>query len=145
MADDFLPHKSIFQKETGLTKKLFSFVVAVFFCLNALGCAALIVGGAIGAAGGYVISKDTIKGETDKNYDSLWSTALAISRIRGTIKQEDKTRGYIELEAESSKVYIRLIKVTRATTRLKVSARRYHVPNLDLAQDIYTKIMNEAK
>ncbi|MDD4980138.1 MAG: hypothetical protein PHC54_02545 [Candidatus Omnitrophica bacterium] len=109
------------------------------------GCAPLIVGGAVGAVGGHASSRDTIQGETDKSYDSLWASALTISKIRGQIKYEDMAKGYIELEAESSKVYIRLIRLTATTTRLKVSARKYHFPNLELAQDIFVKIMEQAK
>lgn len=110
-----------------------------------LGCAPLIIGGAVGAVGGYAISKDTIQGETDKKYDSLWDSALIVSKIRGQIKYENKMKGYIELEAESSKVYIRMIRLTSATTRLRVSARKYHFPNMSLAQDIFVRIMEQAK
>ena len=116
-----------------------------FAFLNLLGCAPLILGTAAGALGAYVVSKDTIQGDTDKPYESLWDAALAISKIRGTIKQEDTRKGYIELEAERSRVWIRLIRLTRSTTRLKIAARRYHLPNLELAQDMYAKIMDEAK
>lgn len=120
------------------------FLIPCIF-VSILGCAPLIIGGAVGAVGGYAISKDTIQGETDKSYDSIWEAALTVSKIRGEIKYEDKTKGYIELEAESSKVYVRLIRLTTATTRLKVSARKYHFPNMSLAQDIFTKIMDQAR
>lgn len=123
---------------------VFSFLIPFVF-VSISGCAPLIVGGAVGALGGYAVSKDTIGGETDKSYDSLWNSALMIGRIRGQIKNEDMTKGYIELEVESSRVYIRLIRLTAATTRLRVSARKYHLPNLGLAQDIFVKIMEEAK
>jgi hypothetical protein len=124
-------------------------ILLVFFvfitALNFLGCAPLIVGAAVGAVGGYAISKDTIQGETDKSYDSLWSAALLVGKIRGRIKNEDSAKGNIELEAESSKVFIRLIRLTRATTKVRVSARKYHFPNMSLAEDIFVKIMAEAK
>ncbi len=125
-------------------KKILLFLIPCIF-VSILGCAPLIIGGAVGAVGGYAISKDTIQGETDKSYDSIWEAALTVSKIRGQIKYEDNTKGYIDLEAESSKVYIRLIRLTAATTRLRVSARKYHFPNMSLAQDIFTKIMDQAK
>jgi len=124
-------------------KNIFSWLIIPFVIINISGCAALIVGGAVGALGGYAISKDTIQGETDKPYDSLWDSALMIGKIRGTIIQQDRGSGYIQLEAEQSKVYIRLIKLTSSTTRVKVKARKYHLPNLDLAQDIFVKIMEQ--
>lgn len=124
---------------------IFSLFLIPFVILNISGCVPLIVGGALGAIGGYAVSKDTVQGETDRPYDRLWNAAEGVSRIRGTIKQEDSQKGFIELEAESSQIYIRLIRLTRATTRLRVSARKFHLPNLDLAQEIFVKIMNEAK
>jgi hypothetical protein len=125
-------------------KKAILFLIPCIL-LGTLGCAPLIIGGAVGAVGGYAISKDTIQGETDKNFDSLWESALNVSRIRGEIKYDDKTKGYIELQAESSKVYIRLTRLTAATTRIRVSARKYHFPNMSLAQDIFVKITDQAK
>jgi len=125
-------------------KKILLFLIPCIL-VGILGCAPLIIGGAVGAVGGYAISKDTIQGETDKSYDSVWEAALTVSKIRGQIKYEDNTKGYIELEAESSKVYIRLIRLTVATTRLRVSARKYHFPNMSLAQDIFTKVMDQAR
>jgi hypothetical protein len=116
-----------------------------FLFISLSGCLPLIIGGAVGAVGGYAISRDTVRTETDKPYDRLWNAALSVSRIRGTLTQEDISRGYIELEAESSRVYIRLIRLSSVTTRLRVSARKYHFPNLGLAQDIFVKIMEEAK
>jgi hypothetical protein len=142
-ADYFLFHKGILKKGTKMRKIILFLIPCIFVSIS--GCAPLIIGGAVGALGGYAVSKDTLQGETDKNYDGLWEAALTVSRIRGQIKYEDKTKGYIELEAESSKVYIRLVRLTASTTRLKVSARKYHFPNMGLAQDIFVKIMEQAR
>jgi hypothetical protein len=102
---------------------------------------AIIIGGAVGAVGGYAVSKDAIQGETDKSYDVLWNSAGTIARIRGKVKVEDAVKGRIELEAESSRVYITLDRLTQSTTRVRVKARKYHLPNMALAQDIFVKIM----
>ena len=125
-------------------RKAILFLIPCVF-LSISGCAPLIIGSAVGALGGYAVSKDTIQGETDKSYDSLWEAALTVSKIRGQIKYENKTKGYIESEAESSKVYIRFIRLTVSTTRLRVSARKYHFPNMSLAQDIFVKITEQAR
>lgn len=142
----FLFYKSLFKKGAEVKKvAIFCFLVPFAF-LSITGCVApLIIGAAAGGLGAYAVSKDTVQGETDKSYDSLWNSALMVSKIRGNIKQEDNTRGYIELEADANRVYIRLIRLTRATTKLRVSARKYHLPNIDLAQDIFVKIMEQAK
>ncbi len=128
-----------------MRKAVISLVLVPFIMVNILGCVALIIGGAAGALGAYAVSNDKIQGETDKPYYMLWDSALRVSRIRGIIKQEDATKGYIELQSESSKVWIRLTKLTQATTRLEVSSRKHRFPNMELAQDLFVKIMEEAK
>jgi hypothetical protein len=135
--------EGIFKKGTEMKKTVLALAVIPFIVLQLAGCVPVLI--ATGAMGGYAVSKDTFQGETDKSYDSLWSAALNISRIRGNIKSEDSAKGYIELEADSSKVSIRLVRITQATTRIRVSARKYHLPNLTLAQDIFVKILEEAK
>ncbi|MCM8796118.1 MAG: DUF3568 domain-containing protein [Candidatus Omnitrophica bacterium] len=127
-----------------MTKGLIALLL-IFLMLVNLGCVALVAGTAIGAVGAYAVSKDTIQGDTDKSYDSLWNASLSVSKIRGTIKQEDPLRGYIELETDTGRVWIRVIRLTRATTRLRVSARRLHFPHINLASDIFVKIMEAAR
>ncbi len=114
---------------------LFSFVSS--------GCVPLIVGGA-GVLGGYAISKDTIQGETDKDYNTLWNAAKTVAKIKGTIKTEDKTKGYLELTVGSSRVVVQLSRLTKTANRLRVSARRMGLPNIDLAQEIFVKILEQA-
>jgi len=127
-----------------MKKVLFLCFFLPILILNITGCI-FILGGAAGALGAYGISKDTVQGDTDKPYEALWDSALMVCRIRGNIKQEDSLKGYIELQADSSRIWIRLLRLTHSTTRLRISARKYHLPNLDLAQDIYVKIMEQAK
>lgn len=124
--------------------RLLPFLFPLLF-LNLTGCLPLIIGGAVGALGGYAVSRNTIETETDINYQGLWDSAIRVSSIRGRITQEDRFRGYIESEIESSRVYIRLIRLTKATTRIRVSAKKHHFPNLGLAQDIFVKIMEQAR
>lgn len=127
-------------------KKVLVSICGIFLIINLAGCAALVVGSAAGVVGGYAASKDAIEGETDKPYDTLWSSALQVVRIRGTIKKEDYTKGQIDaIASDSSLVWIKFTKLTESTTKIKISSRKFHFPNLKLAQDIYTKIMDNAK
>ncbi|MBU1905820.1 MAG: DUF3568 domain-containing protein [Candidatus Omnitrophica bacterium] len=109
------------------------------------GCLPLIIGGAAGALGAYVVGRDTIQGETDVPYDEVWEAALAVSRFRGATTKEDSVSGVIELESGSSKIWIKIFALTQSTTRLKVSARKHHFPNLTLAQDTFVKIMDQTR
>jgi hypothetical protein len=120
-------------------------MLLLYNIITSSGCVAFMVGGAAGALGGYAVSKDTVQAETDRPYELLWDSALRVGRIRGAIKQEDRQRGNIQLEADSSLVWIRLIRLTRSTTRLRISARKYRLPNLRLAQEFFVKILEEAK
>ncbi len=114
--------------------------------INLGGCLApIIVGGAVGALGGYAISKDTVQSDTDTPYDNLWNSAVQVAKSRGVTEQEDSVKGYLKVKVQASDVQIRLVRLTRATTRMRVSARRYHLPNLSLAEDIFVKIMEGAK
>lgn len=122
-------------------KKCSAFTLLLCFLPSICGCAPLIVGAAAGGLGAYAVSKDTVQGNTDKNYEALWESALNVSRAYGLIQQENASTGYIELGAQSTKVWIKLVRLTQATTRLKVSARKYHFPNMELAQDIFVKII----
>ena len=109
------------------------------------GCAPLIIGGAVGALGGYAVSKDTIQGETDIDYEDLWNSAVEVIRMRGIPQYEDNLKGYIRAEIDSSRVWVRLIRLTKTATRLRISARKYHFPNRTLAEELYIKILEEAR
>ena len=105
----------------------------------------LIIGGAAGALGAYAVSKDTVQGETDKPYESLWDAAYSVSKMQGVIRQENAESGYLALDVSKSTVEIHLIRLTHATTRIRVTARKYHLPDLNLAQNLFVKIVEEAK
>ncbi|MDD5464850.1 MAG: DUF3568 family protein [Candidatus Omnitrophica bacterium] len=126
-------------------KKFLSLGLGLMLLVSVYGCAPLIIGAAAGGLGAYAISKDTVQGDTDKNYEALWESALNVSRTYGLIQQENAGTGYIELGAQSTKVWIKLVRLTQATTRVKVSARKYHFPNMELAQDIFVKIITGAR
>ncbi|MDP2904797.1 MAG: hypothetical protein Q8O22_00665 [Candidatus Omnitrophota bacterium] len=120
-------------------------LLAGFFLLNIGGCV-MIVGGTMGAAGAYAASRDTIEGDTDKSYASLWREAVSIAESCGAIKQEDADRGYIEVDTAGGHLWIRIARLTRHANRLKVSARNsYHLPDIAEAQRVYTRIIEGAK
>lgn len=144
--DCFLFYKGVFKKGTEMKKCFFGALLSIFVLSNCVGCLPLLIGGAAGALGAYVVSKDTIEGDTDKPYDRLWPAVVSLARAKGTVKVEDSLKGYIDfVDASSSKVQIRLIRVTRLTTRIRISARKNHLPNLALAQDLFVRIIDEAR
>ncbi|MCX7661676.1 MAG: hypothetical protein N2Z79_03220 [Candidatus Omnitrophica bacterium] len=126
-------------------KKSLRFIFLGIYLFNTLGCAPLFLGMVIGGVSVYAISKDTVQADTEKPYQSLWQSAISIGRTRGIIKQEDFNKGYIHIiTSDSSKVWIRFTRLTTHATRLRVSVRRFHLPNLSLAQDICVKILESS-
>lgn len=126
-------------------KKSLSIALVLFILPVVCGCVPLIIGAAAGGLGAYAVSKDTVQGDSDKNFDLLWESTINVAKSRGIIQQENASTGYIELTVESSKVWIRLIRLTQATTRIRISARKYHFPNMELAQDLFVKIITGVK
>lgn len=117
----------------------------VFICsLSLTGCI-FIVGAAVGAAGGYAISKDTIQGETNKGTASIWQASLDIAQIMGTIKTKDVEANKIEAEIDGASVVISITSITPETRRLKVSCRKNFLPNLKLAEKVFVNIMQRLK
>ncbi|MDD5595635.1 MAG: hypothetical protein PHY94_05265 [Candidatus Omnitrophica bacterium] len=127
-----------------MRKIIFSLVIFSLAVFSS-GCLPFIIGGAVGVVGAVAISKDTVQGDTDKPYDSIWSAAYEVGRIQGTIRQEDNTKGFLQVAVKAGIVEINLIRLTHATTRIRISARRHHLPDLELANTFYTKIMEEAR
>ncbi len=116
--------------------------IILLFCLVFSGCMPLIIGAS--ALGGYAISKDTIQGEVDNTFNTAWDAAIRVADIMGVIKVEDKEKGAIALTIGSNNVNIKVIDLTRATSRLRVSARtRYLIPNITLAQKVFIKIIQQ--
>lgn len=123
--------------------------LSVFFAaallLSVSGCVPLIIGGAAGALGAYAISKDTIQGDTDKAYGRLWNSAVTVARSRGTIKEEDNIRGYLQFQDGTTIVTVKLVQLTRSSVRLKVTGRKHHLPDINLAQEVFVKITEGAQ
>lgn len=120
-----------------------SLIILVLFILPVIcGCLPLIIGATAGGLGAYAVSKDTVQGDSDKNYDLLWESAVNVAKSGGIIQQENASTGYIELTVESSKVWIRFTRLTQRSTRIRISARKYHFPNSELAQDFFVRIIS---
>jgi hypothetical protein len=125
-------------------RKTLAIVCAVACAFGACGCVP-IFWAAAGGVGVFAASKDTLQGEFDISYDRLWDSSLTVMKYRGTVTNQAVEQGSIEGLDGKTKVWIKLERVTPATTRLRVSARRYKMPNLEVAQQVYTKIIEQVK
>jgi hypothetical protein len=126
-------------------KRILLVVTVLSFSLVNSGCVPVFFAAA-GGVGVYAAGKDTIQGESDVPYETVWDSAVTVAKVRGTITKQEFDRGAIEaMEGKSTKVWICVEKVTASTSRLKVASRKYKMPNLELAQIIYTKVLDQAK
>ena len=110
------------------------------------GCAAIIVGSAVGAIGGYALSRDTVAGETDQDYEALWDASLEAANFMGIVKKQDRMKGSLQFNIGNvNVVVVSLEKLTARTTRVKVAARKNHFPDLKTAEKVFIRIMDAAK
>lgn len=99
-----------------------------------------------GAAGGYALGRDYIQGDTDKNFDSVYDSAVNIAEGMGIIQSRfsNPSLGKIRASVGSSRVDILIERLTLETVRLRVKSRKNLMPNLELAQRIYNNILQQS-
>ena len=106
------------------------------------GCALLLVGA--GAAGGYAISKDSIKNLFDLPADTIFRVSREAVSEQGIITVEDARNGLIKATVEGATVTVTVKPVTQKTVELRVKARDSLLfPKVDIAQTIYTRILEQ--
>ncbi|MBF0330447.1 MAG: hypothetical protein HQL17_00800 [Candidatus Omnitrophica bacterium] len=124
-----------------LRQKISAVVVALILAFSVSGCVMLAVGAA-GVVGGYVISPDTVEGTVTRSTDDVWNTAKEITGIMGQVSEENASQGVLIANINAARVTITLISINSTTTKLTVKARKAFMPKIDLAQDVYGKIVN---
>lgn len=116
----------------------------VFVCLALAfsGCAAVLVGA--GVAGGYAISKDSVKDHFDISKDRVFKTSLSVAKDMGQVTLEDSKNGLIKAQAKEVDITITVKQLTKKTVELKVKGRnKFKMPAVDVAQEVYTKIVEK--
>jgi hypothetical protein len=104
------------------------------------GCIYLAVG-AVGAVGGYVVSPDTVEGTVNASLGETWDAAKEIMKVMGTVIEENEAVGQIMATISGTKVTITMLTINASSTKLSVKARKSFMPKIDIAQDVYTKIV----
>ena len=107
----------------------------------ASGCALLLVGA--GAAGGYAISKDSVKNNFDLPPSHVYRVSRDVLEEEGIVTTGDEDHGLLKGTVAGATVTITVKPLTRKTVELKVKARDTSLllPKVDVAQAIYTKIL----
>ena len=107
------------------------------------GCIPFLIGA--GVVTGYVAFKDSAAGNLDTTFDDLWSASVSVlEREVDEIILEDTATGLIKAQKGPNEISVRIIEFTPYAYKLKVTARRqYALANLELAQDIFTRIVRQ--
>ena len=116
-------------------------ILSAMLVLGTSGCVYLVVG-AVGAVGGYVVSPDTVEGTVNSSFGETWDAAKEITKVMGTVVEENETVGQIVATISGSKVTVTMLTVNASSTKLSVKARKSFMPKIDLAQEVYTKIVS---
>ena len=111
-------------------------------CLFSSGCWVLVVGGA-GAVGGYAATQDTFEGVSSKGQEELLAAAQKVLSIMGTITDARPKDGEIVATVYGNHVVVDVVQINLTTSKLRVKARKDLLPSRAVAQEIYTKIMNQ--
>ena len=125
-------------------KSLFFLAAVCAVSLLTSSCIYLVAGG-VGALGGYAISPDTVEGETESDYDTLWDSASEVLSIMGTVYTKDYKLGTLSGSVSGAKVVVDLSQVSSDEVRLRVKARKNMLPNIKIAQDVFVKIKNRSR
>ena len=102
------------------------------------GCGVVVIAG-LGALGGYVISPDSVEGIVGYSESEIFASAGDILSIMGTVSERSKGMGHIEANLSGVRVTVDVIPQSKSSTKLKVKARKWILPKLNVAQDVYMK------
>lgn len=140
----FKAFKGGFMVQAMKIKKFLFVVILCFLCAGAAGCIYFVAGG-VGALGGYAISPDTVEGESESDYDTLWDSANEVMGIMGTVNRKDYKMGTIDGTVSGARINIDMSQISSNEVRLRVKARKNMLPNIKIAQDVFVKIKNRAR
>jgi hypothetical protein len=125
--------------------RISSSIFFLFLLLIALSGCVFVVGGTLGAVGGYAITRDTIQGEYDASYQNAWKAAQQTCSTLGVIVIRDSNKGMIEATVDRAKVKVEITQLTPVATRIKVKARKGIFPRIGTAQNVFVKIVQQLK
>lgn len=117
-----------------------SVVVLGFISLSMTGCPLIWVGA--GAAGGYALSKDSVRNQFDLSKDVVFRESLAVAKQMGLVTLEDRSHGRIHVRVENANVTISVKPMTQQAVELRVKARnQFLMPEIEIAQAVYNQIL----
>jgi hypothetical protein len=124
-----------------MRKKMFILTSLLLSVVLFSGCAAILLGGAVG----YEVSADSVKTDVDASYDRTYDASLETIRAIGGLSVDKKEEGWVKSDLNNYNVAVHVDKLTEKTTRITVSARQYALPKPQYARDVLAKILKRIK
>ncbi|MBF0569923.1 MAG: hypothetical protein HQL18_04040 [Candidatus Omnitrophica bacterium] len=125
----------------GIKRSFLSFVFIALLAAASSGCVYLAVG-AIGVVGGYVVSPDTVAGQSSRSMEETYAAAKQILGIMGQIQEDNQSANGLVATISGARVTVSVAAINVSVSKLTVKARKAFMPKIDLAQDVYAKIVN---
>lgn len=130
-------------KAVSIRKYVLMKILFIPFLIFFAGCYYAVVGvvGSVAALGGYIVSPDAVEGITEHDFDTIWSKADEIVSIMGKIKEQKRDEGVMLADVGGCRVIVTIITLTESTVKMNVKARKAFFPKINVAQDVFVKIM----
>lgn len=94
---------------------------------------------------GTLLGKDSAQAEFGASFDKVYQTALEVIGKAGTIVSTNKTEGVIKADVNGHNVTAKVTKLDQGKTEVVIAARKYLVPQPEVAQGILYEIQEEFK
>lgn len=89
------------------------------------------------------ISKDSVQQIIDASFEHVYASSLEAVKRMGTITKQDASNGVIKANINGSMVALILRKSAGNKTELTISARKYMLPELDIAGGVLYQILDK--
>lgn len=124
------------------TRHGFGYLVTLIgIALTATGCPLLLIGAA-GVAGGYMISNDTAKATLERHFDAVWAVTRQEVQKMAAITVENKSAGTMEAKmSDETNLWVTLTRPTKKNVVLTVKARKNLLPKPQAAQQVMGKVL----
>jgi len=89
------------------------------------------------------ISKDDVQQNIDANFEHTYEISLEVLKRMGTVTKDDQSSGMIKANINGSTVAIHLKKISDNKTEITISARKYMLPQPDVAGGVLYEIQDK--
>lgn len=89
------------------------------------------------------VSKDSVEQIIGSGFENTYEISLEVVKRMGTITQQDASNGVIKANINGSSVALILRKIADNKTEITISARKYFLPELDIAGGVLYQILDK--